>query len=330
MPKKVLLIRLSSLGDVVLTSALLEPLYGNSFEVHLLTFNPFGGVFKDDDRVKVIQTTKAEFKKNLKTLVERLNGENYFAILDLHSNLKSFLLRRKLRAEVKAVYDKRALFRRICVFLNRFGLAERLKRNTFSVVKAYAETLRVLGIKPEKPRPFIKVNETEVEKLLEKYDLKRGNFAVLGIGARYRKKEYSQFDKLAELLNRKGYKVVLIGDRRDYEKSKNWRGVVNLCGKLSLIESLRLLSAAKLFIGNDSGTSHMARAVKVPTAVIYGGTHPCLGFAPEPDEGIVITKNLPCSPCDLHGKGDCGRNLECLRIPPEEILEKVEAAFGGI
>jgi ADP-heptose:LPS heptosyltransferase len=73
-------------------------------------------------------------------------------------------------------------------------------------------------------------------------------------------------------------KVVLVGDKRDYERSKDWRGVVNLAGKLSLIDSLGVLKGAKLFVGNDSGATHMARAVGTKVAVFFGGTHPCLGF----------------------------------------------------
>jgi len=323
MPRKVLLVRFSSLGDVVLTSALLEPLFRNSFEVHLLTFEPYGGLFIDDRRVKVIETSREELRKNLKGLIERLNAEGYYALIDLHANLRSLLIRRKTAAEVKAAYDKRALFRRVCVLLNRLGFGK-LKEKPFSVVEAYAKTLKVLGIEEKHPRPKIEINKSAAEELLKQYDLKRGEFVVLGIGARYPKKAYPHFEELSKLLLKEGYKVVLVGDRADYERSKHWKGVINLCGKLSLIESLRLLSAARLFVGNDSGATHMARAVKTPVITIFGGTHPCLGFAPHPDEGLVLTKNLPCSPCDLHGKGDCPKNFECLDLPPTEIFQKIK------
>jgi ADP-heptose:LPS heptosyltransferase len=57
---------------------------------------------------------------------------------------------------------------------------------------------------------------------------------------------------------------------------------------------------------------------------IYGGTHPCLGFAPYPDEGKIIFKNLPCSPCDIHGKGKCKfKDYRCLDIPPQRVLKEI-------
>ncbi|HID80017.1 MAG TPA: lipopolysaccharide heptosyltransferase family protein [Aquifex aeolicus] len=324
MSRKVLLIRFSSLGDVVLTSCLIEPFIKNGYKPILLTYRPYGELFSQDNRIGVIEVDKNTFRsiKKFFQLLEFLKETQPFAVIDLHANFKSFLVRKLLPAEVKTVYDKKALFRRFCVFLNRLGLAERFKYNPLNVLHLYTQTLGVLGLKVENPRPFIKVSPQSVEETLKKFSLKRGDYAVLGIGARYRKKEYPHFEELIKLLSQR-LKVVLIGDKRDYEKSKDWKGVLNLCGKLSLIESLWVLKGAKVFVGNDSGATHMARAVGTPAVVIYGGTHPCLGFAPSPNEGIVISKNLSCSPCDLHGKGICNKNYDCLEIPPAEIAQKV-------
>jgi len=324
MPQRVLLIRFSSLGDVVLTSSLIQPLVEKGFKPILLTYRPYGELFSQDRRIAVVEVEKESFKspKKFFKLVELLKEINPFAVIDLQANPKSFLLRKLLPAQVKAVYNKRALFRRVCILLNRWGLAENLKSKPLKVPQLYAQTLEVLGIKVHRPRPSVELFPQRVEGVLKRFHLQRGEYVVLGIGARYRKKEYPHYRELAKILSRR-LKVVLIGDKRDYERSKGWEGVLNLCGKLSLSESLAVLKGAKIFVGNDSGATHMARAVGTPAVVIYGGTHPCLGFAPYPDEGIVITKNLACSPCNLHGKGECKKNFECLQIPPTEIAQKV-------
>ena len=319
MTKKVLLIRFSSLGDVVLTSSLLGELYKNNYEVYLITFKPYGELFKEDPRVRVVEVEKNTLRglKGISNLARELNNLNPFAVVDLHKNPKSFLLKTLLRAEIKSSYKKRSLFRRFCVFLNRLGLANSLKERGRNVLELYAKALKPLGVEVKNPRPRIVLDENRTEEFLKKLDLRRGEYVVLGIGARYRKKEYPHFGKLAELLSR-DFKVVLVGDKKDYERSKDWKNVVNLAGRLSLLESLRVLKGAKLFIGNDSGATHMARAVGTKVAVFFGGTHPCFGFAPYPDEGVIISKNLPCSPCDIHGKGDCPKNYECLNISPRE------------
>jgi len=326
--KKVLIIRFSSLGDVVLTSAILDPLHKkDGYKIDLLTYKPYGELFKEDPRINnIIQIRREDFRKNFQKLLEILKSSNYYAILDLHANLKSFLLRNLVPARVKVTYRKRSLYRRLCVFLNHLGWAKNLKKKNFNVLEAYAKTLEVLGIKEHQPRPKVLLNKNRTEEVLKSFGLQRGKYIVLGIGARYRKKEYPYFQQLAEYLLRIGkkekFEVVLVGDKRDYEKSKMWKGVVNLCGKLNLNESLHILKGAKLFIGNDSGATHMARAVGTRVVVIYGGTHPCLGFAPYSDEGVIISKDLPCSPCDIHGKGKCKKNYTCLNIEPETIAVK--------
>ena len=322
--KKVLLLRLSSLGDVVLTSSLIEPLIKRGFKPYLLTYEPYTDLFGDDPRIETIGVQKEQLKNLFRffRLIEKLQKENFRALLDLHGNLKTFLLRRFLKVPLKAVYKKRALKRRLCVFLNRFGLAKGWKEENYSVLEAYGQTLRVLGIKEPLYLPKIEISQKRAQSLFKKWGLRQGEYIVLGIGARYRKKEYPHFGELARILSR-NYRVVLVGDKRDYQRSKGWKGVLNLCGKLTLRESLYILSGAKLYVGNDSGATHMARSVKAPVLVIYGGTHPCLGFAPTLPEGKVITKNLPCSPCDIHGKGGCKYNYRCLDIPPQQIAEEV-------
>jgi len=321
---KVLLVRFSSLGDVVLTSALLKPLTDAGFEVHLLTHPPFDRPFADDPRLKTITVSRKNFKRELPALLERLKRENYDAVLDLHANLKSRLISTLLRSKIKATYPKNALRRRLCVFLNRLGMARGMKEKPFSVVKAYAQTLKALGLEVENPKPFIKVNDAASRRLKEHLGLWGAPLAVLGVGARYRKKEYPYFGEVAKLLTKRGFKVVLVGDGSDAKKIKPPEGVLNLCGKLDLLETMRLLKGADLFVGNDSGATHMARAAGVLVFTIFGATHPCLGFAPSKEEGEVITKNLPCSPCTLHGGGECSKNYECLKIDPALVVERIE------
>ena len=321
-PKKVLLIRFSSLGDVVLTSALLEPLNKAGYKVDLITYPQWAEVFKEDPRLEVYPVSKERLKKDFFNLIREINQKNYLAVLDLHSNLKSFLLKTFIKAPKKATYKKRSLFRRLCVFLNNIGITY-LKNKPFDVLSAYGKTLEVLGLKVSSLRPYIKVNPANFQESLKKFNLKEGSYIAVGVGARYRKKRYPYFKELTQLLA-KEKTVVLVGDKSDWEQTKDWKHIINLCGKLPLNQTLHVLKGASSFVGNDSGLTHMARAVKTPVFTIYGGTHPCLGFAPYPDEGKVISKNLPCSPCDIHGKGNCKfKDYRCLDIPPQRVLKEI-------
>ena len=126
------------------------------------------------------------------------------------------------------------------------------------------------------------------------------------------------------MLKKLDFSVVVVGGKGERELGNYFKEkaeAVNLCGKLSLRESLAVISLSTGVISNDSAVVHMARAVKTPVLAIFGPTHPALGFAPYPDEGIALTRNLPCSPCSVHGKTRC-RKQRCFDIPPEEIVDR--------
>ncbi len=304
--KKALIIRFSSLGDVVLTSVVIDPLIELGFEPYLLTFKPYDELFYDDNRLKVIGVKKEELFK--REFLERLKKENFSLFLDLHKNLKTLLLRLFLKGEWRS-YKKESIRRRLAVKFKAF-------RKRYYVTESY---LKTLNVKNFKPFPKILVSEERLKKLKETLP---ENFIVLSHGARYRKKRYPYFDKLAELIEKEGFNVVWIGSEEEGREVPEIG--LNLCGKLSLTDVLGVIKLARAFVGNDSGLLHCARAVGTKAIQIYGGTHPTLGFSLYPEEGEVIIKGLSCQPCDIHGKGKCKfGTYECLEIPPEEVFKRL-------
>jgi ADP-heptose:LPS heptosyltransferase len=199
----------------------------------------------------------------------------------------------------------------------RLALRFPIFRKPYSVVSAY---LKAIG--EEGYRPSLFISKERLEMLKKTYG---EGFVALGPGARYKKKKYPFFRELAFELEREGFRVVFVGipgECEGFEKTN----AQNLCGKLSLLDTAGIIKLAKVFVGNDSGLLHVARAVGTKAVQIYGATHPTLGFSLLPEEGRVIIKNLPCQPCTLHGKGECRyRTYDCLQIPPEEVLKEVRA-----
>ena len=310
MDKRVLIVRLSSLGDVVLTSCLVDPLLELGYKPYLLTFEPFGEVFLEDPRLEVFQVRKQELFRE--DTLQKLKGFDLY--LDMHKNLKTLLLRIRLGGKWKS-YNKQSLRRRLSVYFKSM-------RKPYSVVKAYLESI---GYREGGPKIIISEERSRVWKK------RLGDYVCIAPGARYEKKRYPHFEGLIELLLREGYKVVLVGDRRDKELTKSWQGI-NLCGELSLLDVAGIIKGASLFIGNDSGLLHLARAVGTKAIQIYGGTHPTLGFALEPQEGVYLFKGLYCQPCDLHGKGSCRLGeypYPCLDIAPEEVFAVAKRLLEG-
>jgi ADP-heptose:LPS heptosyltransferase len=301
--KKALVVRLSSLGDVVLSSCIIEPLRDMGYHPHLLTFEPYGEIFEDDRRINVIQVKKEElFQENT---IKKLEGFDLY--LDLQKNLKTIFLRLFIRGSWKS-YNKQSIRRRLAVYIKAF-------RKPYHVIDAYLETIGHKGF-----RPNIEISEERLRVWKEKLG---NNFVCIAPGARYKKKRYPYFKQVADLLEKEGVKVVLVGDTKDRLLTEGFEGV-NLCGELSLVDTLAVIKLARAFVGNDSGLLHVARAVGTKAVQIYGGTHPTLGFSLYPDEGIVLLKNLECQPCDPHGKGHCKlKTYECLQIHPQTVTSAV-------
>ena len=303
--KKALVVRLSSLGDVALTSVLIDPLIERGYMPFLLTFKPYDQLFEDDRRITAIGATRSDLFSE--ELLKELREKRFDLLIDVHRNLRTFLLRRKLRGRW-ILYRKSSIRRRLSVRI-------RSLRKVYYVTESY---LRVLGEPGGPAKPRIIVSEERLKRLRELLPEER--FVALGPGARYRKKRYPYFKELADLFIESGFGVVWIGDEEDRRALGSVKGV-NLCGKLSIPDVLGVLSISLLFVGNDSGLLHCARAVGTPSVQIYGGTHPTLGFSLYPEEGRVVIKNLDCQPCDIHGKGNCRfGDYRCLEIEPSYVF----------
>ena len=130
--------------------------------------------------------------------------------------------------------------------------------------------------------------------------------------------------KWIELINKTEEKIYLLGAPADFElcesitESCSQKKIENLCGKLNLLDSVALISDAKMNFVNDSGPMHMASSVNANCTAIYCSTVPEFGFGPLSDHSKIIqVENLDCKPCGLHGhkycpKGHfkCGQLLE--------------------
>ncbi|RKQ63376.1 ADP-heptose:LPS heptosyltransferase [Thermovibrio guaymasensis] len=316
---KVLLIRFSSLGDVILVSSVLPALKEKRIKVDLLTFKPFGELFKGHPFLnKVIEVERKDLKtlKGIKALSEEL--QEYDSAFDLHDTLRTKILRRYLNFPV-FTYKKKSFLRRLMVIFKPF------KAKGLFVPELYAEVFRNIGVEIKKPRPYLKVDEVALKKLKSLLGESK-NLIAVAPGARWESKTYplGKFKEIVKNLRKLGFAPVIVGGKEERSKGEILKreGAVNFCGELSLKESLALISICRGVVSNDSAVVHMARAVKTPVVSIFGPTHPSFGFAPYPDEGKALTLNLPCSPCSLHGKTKC-KNRKCFEIPPERVVEEL-------
>ncbi len=108
-------------------------------------------------------------------------------------------------------------------------------------------------------------------------------------------------------------------------------GVLDFVGQTSILESARIIRAAKIHIANDSGLTHIARATGTPTLVVMGGTTPELGFLQDLDNGKIFEdQDLWCRPCSHIGRDKCPLgHFKCMRnIYVDDVLREIESMIG--
>ncbi len=301
----ILIIRFSSLGDIVLTTSVVEALSRShpDAEIHFLTKEQYAPLFQADKRIARVITLGR--KETVAGLRRRLDAYSYDVILDLHSSIRSRLIATKLKAFQKLCIKKNAIQRRLMV------LSRGRYRVNLDVLGNMLDTVRPFGVE-ERVYPRLLPNTTEIEKL--KAQLPDEGEALVGIapGARHAMKRWyaESYARLADELHVSGRIPVFIGDKNDSAFIDEIRGnmkadSLSFAGALDLASTVSLISLMAAVVTNDSGPMHIAGALNVPFAAVFGPTHPDLGFAPGYPGSIVLHANIPCSPCSIHGEKPC-------------------------
>ena len=341
--KKILIIRLSSMGDIILTLPVVEALkkeYPDS-EIFFLCKKKYKDLLFDHPQLdKVIEFDALGNHRGtngLLRLINELKTLKFDLILDLHSNLRSFFIRNLVPAELKIKYNKRWLARFFMVYFKIFRIKSK------HTLDCYMESLQKLGIKSKSKILKFYLNEKDkawANKFLSENGWNQGKI-LLGMapGARWNAKKWNG-EKFAEvvklLVRRHPLDVVLFGDKNDTdtiswiteELSRKWDSnrkpkIIHVID-FSFNQVAGILQRCDVLVTNDSGLMHLASFLKVPVVAIFGPTHPSLGFSPLGQNSQVMTVNEKCSPCSLHGKRKCHKKERyCMdRISPEEVAEK--------
>lgn len=315
---KILVIRLSSIGDVILTTAVLRA-FKEKYPEAIIDFLVIDK-FKDAislspyvDNLILYDKKKNDGLRNLIKFSRNLSKNNYDYVFDIHSKFRSkvisFILN-KFYGVKSYSYKKRAFWKSILVNLK---LIKYKVDNT--IVKNYFSAFKDFDLKYEGE----KLNFSFEENLKNKFEEYK-NYMVFAVGASKETKKWTEegFGKLAKkLYETYGQKIILIGGKEDCERcdtiekiSEN--SVINLAGKLTLKETGALLSQAKFLLTNDSGPFHIARGVSCKTFVIFGPTSPEMFDFGENE--ILVYNNSDCSPCSLHGDKVCPKkHFNCMK-----------------
>lgn len=322
---RVLIIRLSSIGDIILTTPILRQLK-EKFPDIVIDFVVLKN-FKDSiegspyiDNLILFDKKKDDGFRNIKKFGKKLNENRYDYVFDLHRKFRSKLISSEIKSKI-FVYPKRKLWKSLLVKLKliKYHVDD-------TIIKNYFKAFKVLGIKYKWEDLDFNFSKDDLENV-KKYS---GMFAMAPGASKETKKWLPEkFGKLAKkLYDKYKIKTVLLGGKEDIERCElinkvSENSCINLAGKISLKESGALLSISKLLVTNDSGPFHIGRGVGCKSYVIFGPTDPNMFEYNSLAE--LIYANEKCSPCSLHGGKKCPKgHFNCMNnIDENYIFEKI-------
>jgi len=317
--KKILIIRLSSLGDILLTTPLLRSIKNQypGIEIdmllryeyrEILLYNPYLA------RLLLLERTKT----NEAEIFQTINAAGYDLIIDLQNNIRTTIILRKQKMNVIS-FKKRRLDKFLLVNfkINRM-------KNLPPIPERYAETINGLTLDDEGLDLFIP-EELKPQKVAE-------NTIAFCPGARHFTKRwlFDYFVEFGKMLIRDKYGVALIGGRSDAETCKKLNeeipGSINLCKEDGILQVASDLKSCIAAVCNDSGLMHTACAVKTPVLAFYGSTVKEFGFTPYKNKNIIFENdNLSCRPCSHIGKSSCPKkHFRCMKdLTPESAYKSL-------
>ena len=301
---KVLIVRFSSIGDIVLTTPIIRCLKNqiNGIEIHYLTKENFKSVLDCNPYIDVLHTIKSDISE----AIPALKKENFDYVIDLHRNLRTLKL--KLKLGVKSFSYNKLNWEKFLITTFKIN-----KLPNQHIVNRYFETVEKLGVTNDNKGLDYFINtkdQVNINELLPTYFL--NGYNALVVGGSYFTKQIP-INKLNEICLKSSLPLVLLGGKEDFKSAEsvfntNKLKTINLCGKLNLNQSASIINQSAKVITSDTGLMHIAAAYKKIIISVWGNTIPEFGMGPylaNEESQIVEVKNLSCRPCSKLGYKKC-------------------------
>jgi ADP-heptose:LPS heptosyltransferase len=304
MPRKILIIRFSSIGDIILITPLLRCLANQlpDAELQLVTRARFAAVVNTNPHLKKTHS----FDKEVSEVYEALKAENFDLVIDLHHNLRSLRLKRTL-SKPSFSFNKLNWRKFFAVY---FKWRELLP--PVHIVTRYFGAAKSLGVKEDHQGLELFINREDQINAADVFGNELPNgFIALVIGGSYTTKKIP-IHKLKEIISFASLPVVLMGGPEDKaladQLTAEFAQIKNTCGHLRLMQSASLISQAAWVITSDTGLMHMAAAFNRRIVSVWGNTVPEFGmgpYLPHSENKLLEIKDLPCRPCSKLGYHQC-------------------------
>ena len=326
-PEHWLVIRLSALGDVVLTTGVLQYLHSKyGWRFTFLTLEQWAPVLEQHPAVEsVIGISKEDVRSGneysfFKQLAAQYAG---YGLLDLHGTVRSRLLALYWKGPVRR-YPKFSVHRRL--FLQTGGRLGADKLLEFNVPQRYSLAVEEHAPSRQELLPVIHLTDEELAYGARLQESAAGTKPVVAIHpfSTHPNKAWvdAYWQELAERCVAQGAHVVVVG--LGNSPVQEAEGISDFTNSLSLRNTCSLLAHVSCLVTGDSGPMHLASAVRTPVVALFGPTHRAWGFYPEGVSDCILEADEACRPCSLHGKKLCDKQHVCMqKITPDRVMEQV-------
>ncbi len=307
---KILILRFSSIGDIVLTTPVLRCLKNQlpEAEIHYCTKINFKSIVENNPYL----SKTFYYDKNLSETITALKNENYDLVIDLHNNLRTMII--KLRLGVESRSFKKLNFKKWLLVKWKIN-----RMNNSHVVDRYMDTVAHLGIENDHQGLDYFIPSKDDVKLADFPTIFSQGYDAYAIGGQHYTKKLP-LPKMIALCKQITQPLVLLGGKEDAANAQaiiaacGTQNIVNACGQYNLNQSASIIRQASKVISHDTGLMHIAAAFKKEIIAIWGNTVPALGFAPYQTPFTVIENNhLNCRPCSKIGFSACPKgHFKCM------------------
>ncbi|NOX17140.1 MAG: glycosyltransferase family 9 protein [Chlorobi bacterium] len=327
--ERILVIQTAFAGDAILTLPMIQKLSErNNTKIDAVAIPSTAEIFLASPYVNevFILKKKDEHKSLLSAIkfAKELKKKNYSLVVSPHRSFRSALLSFFISADDSVCFDKAAfsfLYKRVVPYDDK---AHEVKRN-----------LDLIGFDGDwKIQPEIKLKEEPQVLINLKQKFRDKKIAAIAPASVWETKKYPKeyFEEIISRLKKKNYFVAVIGGQSDAALCESFCGeednqIINLCGKLSIPETVEFLRGCALLISNDSAPTHMGVAAGIPTVTLFCSTIPDFGFYPYHQKGYFLSYDeLECKPCGIHGLKKCPTGtFDCgKKLTYELVINKID------
>lgn len=308
---KYLVVRFSSIGDIVLTTPVIRCLKNQvqDARIHYVTKERFTPILSSNPYIDHIHS----YSGNLNALISELKNEHFDYIIDLHHNLRSALLKSRIRI-ISFSFPKLNVQKWLLVNLKINRLPD------MHIVDRYFKTVRLFDVTNDNQGLDYFIPEEDIVPLESLPVEFRKGYIAFAIGGLYTTKKLTA-EKIIGICKTVDKPVILLGGKDDTETGSEiaeeaGKTIYNACGTYSINQSASLVRQAELVITHDTGLMHIAAAFRKKIISIWGNTIPEFGmypYHPDPASVIIQVPNLSCRPCSKIGFDKCPKkHFKCI------------------